>query len=160
MRCAHLDGSAFFGDAAGNDPVRGDLACHPWPGSGIGVLTHSLRPRMCGRSYRTLAFAYFREPLNETLYGEETQYLEGHRLPLAERPALVAHGWYQKPYRMFSMKVTLLISFSVVNPSLTLSNADSRRKRMPSSRAARLISDVGFLSRIISRMRSLKSSNS
>jgi len=61
---------------------------------------------------------------------------------------------------MLSMKVTLLISFNVVSPILTLSRADSRRNRMPSSRAARRISDVGFLSRIISRMRSLKSSNS
>ena len=61
---------------------------------------------------------------------------------------------------MLSMNVTLLISFSVVMPSLTLSSADSRRKRMPSSRAARRISEVGFLSRIISRMRSLRSSSS
>ena len=63
-------------------------------------------------------------------------------------------------YRMASMNVTLLISFSVVMPSRTLSSADSRRKRMPSSRAARRISDVGFLARIISRMRSLKSRSS
>jgi len=65
-----------------------------------------------------------------------------------------------RTYREVSMNVTLLISFSVVNPVLTLSRADSRRKRMPSSRAARRISEVGFLSRIISRIRSLKSSNS
>ncbi len=63
-------------------------------------------------------------------------------------------------YRMVSINVTLLISFSVVNPPRTLSSADSRRKRMPSSRAARRISDVGFFARIISRMRSVKSSNS
>ena len=64
------------------------------------------------------------------------------------------------PYRIASINVTLLISFSVVIPNRTLSSADSRRKRMPSSRAARRISDVGFLARIISRMRSLKSSSS
>jgi len=63
-------------------------------------------------------------------------------------------------YRIASMNVTLLISFSVVMPSRTLSSADSRRNRMPSSRAARRISDVGFLPRIISRMRSLRSSSS
>jgi hypothetical protein len=63
-------------------------------------------------------------------------------------------------YLIASMNVTLLISFRVVIPSRTLSSADSRRKRMPSSRAARRISDVGFLARIISRMRSLKSSSS
>src|ERR1700733_2428489 len=63
-------------------------------------------------------------------------------------------------YRIASMKVTLLISFKVVRPSRTLSSADSRRNRIPSSRAARRISEVGFLARIISRIRSLKSSNS
>jgi hypothetical protein len=70
------------------------------------------------------------------------------------------NGLQNSRYRMASMNVTLLISFSVVMPSRTLSSADSRRKRIPSSRAARRISDVGFLARIISRMRSLKSSNS
>jgi hypothetical protein len=63
-------------------------------------------------------------------------------------------------YRILSMNVTLLISFSVVRPILTLSRADSRRNRIPSSRAARRISEVGFLARIISRMRSLRSSTS
>jgi len=58
------------------------------------------------------------------------------------------------------MNVTLLISFRVVMPAFTLASADSRRKRMPSSRAARRISDVGRFSRIISRMRSVNFSNS
>src|SRR6202040_755072 len=52
-----------------------------------------------------------------------------------------------------STNVTLLISRSVVTPFITCSTADSRRKRIPSSRAAFLISDVGRFSRIISRMR-------
>ncbi len=39
--------------------------------------------------------------------------------------------------RIVSINVTLLISFNVVDPARTLSSADSRRKRMPSSRAAR-----------------------
>ena len=43
------------------------------------------------------------------------------------------------------MNVTLLISFSVVMPSRTLSTADSRRNVMPSSFASRLISEVGRL---------------
>ena len=64
------------------------------------------------------------------------------------------------PYRMVSIKVTLLISLSVVVPLRTLSSADSRRKRMPSSRAARRISEVGFFAKIISRIRSVKSSSS
>ena len=51
-----------------------------------------------------------------------------------------------------STKVTLLISRSVVVPSITRSTADSRRNRIPSSRAAFLISEVGLFSRIISRM--------
>jgi hypothetical protein len=58
------------------------------------------------------------------------------------------------------MNVTLLISRSVVMPGAPSSTADSRRNVMPSSRAARLISEVGRLSRIISRILSLKSSNS
>ena len=45
----------------------------------------------------------------------------------------------------YSMKVTLLISFSVVSPARTLATALSRREVMPSSCAARLISDVGCL---------------
>src|SRR5262249_60499621 len=52
-----------------------------------------------------------------------------------------------------STNVTLLISRSVVTPASTRSTADSRRKRMPSSRAAFLISDVGRRAR--SRPRSL-----
>src|ERR1039458_1808124 len=53
-----------------------------------------------------------------------------------------------QPQRMVSIKVTLLISFRVVTPPRTLSSADSRRKRMPSSRAALRISDVGLFSKI------------
>ena len=59
-----------------------------------------------------------------------------------------------------SMNVTLLISRRVVIPERIFSTAESRRNVMPSSRAARLISEVDRLSRIISRMRSLKSSSS
>ena len=51
-----------------------------------------------------------------------------------------------------STNVTLLISRNVVVPLMTRSTADSRRNRIPSSRAAFLISDVGRFSRIISRM--------
>src|ERR1043165_342752 len=79
------------------------------------------------------------------------------RLLVADRCPLATSHFY---YRIVSMNVTLLISFSVVMPERTLSSADSRRNRMPSSRAARRISDVGLRARIISRMRSLKSSNS
>src|SRR6516165_8968340 len=50
-----------------------------------------------------------------------------------------------------STKVTLLISRRVVTPAMTCSTADSRRNRIPSSRAAFLISDVGRFARIISR---------
>src|SRR5580704_3812413 len=60
----------------------------------------------------------------------------------------------------YSMNVTLLISFSVVTPLRAFAMADSRKKVMPSSRAMRLISDAGRLSKIISRMCSLKSSSS
>ena len=41
------------------------------------------------------------------------------------------------------MNVTLLISLSVVMPARAFSSADSRRNVMPSSRAARRISDAG-----------------
>ncbi len=58
------------------------------------------------------------------------------------------------------MKVTLLISLSVVRPSRTLARAESLRNVIPSSRATRLISDVGRRLMIISRMWSDKSSNS
>ena len=51
-----------------------------------------------------------------------------------------------------STNVTLLISRSVVVPCITRSTADSRRNRIPSSRAAFLISAVDRFSRIISRM--------
>jgi len=64
------------------------------------------------------------------------------------------------PYRELSINVTLLISFKVVKPIRTRSRADSRRNRMPSSRAARRISELGRLSRIISRIRSLSSKSS
>src|SRR5665213_282363 len=59
-----------------------------------------------------------------------------------------------------SMKVTLLISLSVVTPARAFSSADSRRNVIPSSRAARRISDAGRRLRISSRMRSERSSNS
>src|SRR4029077_10518206 len=59
-----------------------------------------------------------------------------------------------------SMNVTLLISRRVVTPARIFSTAESRRKVMPSSRAARLISEVGRRFRIISRMRSVRSSSS
>src|ERR1019366_4900875 len=59
-----------------------------------------------------------------------------------------------------SINVTLLISRKVVIPSRIFSTAESRRKVMPSSLAARLISDVGRRFRIISRMRSVRSSSS
>ncbi len=51
-----------------------------------------------------------------------------------------------------STNVTLLISFSVVSPSITRSTADSRSSRMPCSFAARFTSEIGRLSRMISRM--------
>ena len=57
------------------------------------------------------------------------------------------------------MNVTLLISRSVVTPARIFMTADSRRNVIPSSRAARLISEVDRLSRIISRIFSLKSSS-
>src|ERR1017187_6482225 len=59
-----------------------------------------------------------------------------------------------------SMNVTLLISRNVVVPCRSFSTADSRRNVIPSSRAARLISDVGRLFKINSRRRSDKSSSS
>jgi hypothetical protein len=48
-----------------------------------------------------------------------------------------------------------LISRSVVTPVMTRSTAGSRKNRMPSSRAAFLISEVGRFSRISPRMRSV-----
>jgi hypothetical protein len=60
----------------------------------------------------------------------------------------------------YSMNVTLLISFRVEIPANAFCRADSRRKVIPSSWATRLISEAGFLSRIISRIRSDRSSNS
>ena len=59
-----------------------------------------------------------------------------------------------------SMNVTLLISFSVVKPRFTRSSAESRRKSMPSAAASLRTSEAGFLSRIISRMGSVRSSSS
>ena len=56
--------------------------------------------------------------------------------------------------------MTLLISRSDVVPLMTRSTADSRRNRIPSSRAAFLISEVGRFSRISSRMWSVRSSSS
>jgi len=87
------------------------------------------------------------------LHGENS-YLGGCSCALPAMPGVTI------PQRMVSIKVTLLISFKVVNPPRTLSSADSRRNRMPSSRAAFRISEVDFRSRIISRIRSVKSSSS
>jgi len=96
-------------------------------------------------------------------FHEEDSYLRDAGIELAALQ-MVTTLWSpasgSRPQRMVSMKVTLLISFRVVNPARTLSSADSRRKRMPSSRAAFLISEVGLRSRIISRMRSVKSRSS
>ena len=63
-------------------------------------------------------------------------------------------------WRYCSTKVTLLISFTLVTPSRILAKPLSRNVIMPSSRATRLISEVGRRSTIISRMRSVRSSNS
>src|SRR5215469_6434746 len=63
-------------------------------------------------------------------------------------------------YLVVSINVTLLISLSVVNPRFTLSSADSRRKCIPSSRAALRISLLGRFARIISRTLSVSSSSS
>ena len=64
----------------------------------------------------------------------------------------VQAGHVEKTTLGHSTNVTLLISLSVVSPVSTRSTAHSRRNRMPSSRAAFLISDVGRRARIISRM--------
>src|SRR5204862_2771887 len=51
-----------------------------------------------------------------------------------------AGGFAERSKQAHSTNVTLLISRRVVIPSMTRSTAHSRRKRMPSSRAAFLIS--------------------
>src|ERR1019366_5253192 len=76
----------------------------------------------------------------------------GGRRFLQQRFKLVEH--------YASINVTLLISRKVVIPRRIFSTADSRRKVMPSSLAARLISEVGRRFKIISRMRSVRSSSS
>ncbi len=58
------------------------------------------------------------------------------------------------------MKVTLLISRSVVTPKRTFSSADSRKNTMPSCRAVRRISELGRRARIISRTVSVSSRSS
>src|SRR5688572_24125671 len=60
----------------------------------------------------------------------------------------------------YSTNVTLLISRKVVLPSITFCSADSRRKTIPSSPAAFLISEAGRRSMIIVRMWSERSSSS
>src|SRR5207244_9629148 len=67
---------------------------------------------------------------------------------------------FETGQRAHSTNVTLLISRNVVTPSSTRPTAHSRRNVMPSSRAARLISDVGRRSRIMSRILSVKSISS
>src|ERR1035437_849178 len=62
-------------------------------------------------------------------------------------------------YRDASIKVTLLISLSVVRPRRTRSSADWRRKLIPSFWASLRTSEVGFFSRINSRIGSVKSSS-
>jgi len=52
------------------------------------------------------------------------------------------------------------IASGVVMQVITRSTADSRRNRMPSSRATFLISEVGRFARISSRIRSVRSSSS
>src|SRR6266498_1845411 len=59
-----------------------------------------------------------------------------------------------------STNVTLLISRNVVVPSITFSSADSRRKFIPSSLAAFLISEAGRRSIIMPRIRSERSRSS
>ena len=58
------------------------------------------------------------------------------------------------------MNVTLLISFRVVTPCRTLASPESRKNVMPSSRATRLISEVGRRLTIISRIWSERSRSS
>src|SRR5262249_48786898 len=62
--------------------------------------------------------------------------------------------------RYSSTNVTLLLSFMVVIPAFIFARPLSRSVAIPSSRAARLISEVGRRSTIISRMRSVRSINS
>src|ERR1700691_3869859 len=64
------------------------------------------------------------------------------------------------PTQEHSRNVTLLISRRVVRPARTFLSPDSRRNDMPSSLAARLISEVGRREMIISRMRSERSRSS
>src|SRR5262249_6352328 len=61
---------------------------------------------------------------------------------------------------LHSTNVTLLTSFNVVHPSKTLARAASRRKAIPSSLAAFLISAAGRRSRISPRIRSDRSRSS
>ena len=58
------------------------------------------------------------------------------------------------------MNVTLLISLKVVTPLRIFITADSRRNVMPSSRAARLISELGRRSQNHVADLSVRSSNS
>ena len=107
-----------------------------------------------------------RQRRHERVFGDRFDRMRGdHRLAAAPLEARSRHAssgdvhghWRRRTLaerreRAHSTNVTLLISRSVVTPAMTCSTADSRRNRMPSSRAAFLISDVGRFSRIISRM--------
>src|SRR5262249_60442156 len=64
------------------------------------------------------------------------------------------------PGHRTSTKVTLLISWSVVFPPSALLMADSRRKIIPSSRAARLMSALERRRRVHSATLSVTSSSS
>jgi len=125
-------------------------------------------PRQCDASWfhRVLVLpmtsaCLFQKPAIPLQQLDDISYLHGENSYLGGCSYCTAgHASGNQPQRMVSIKVTLLISFRVVNPPRTLSRADSRRKRMPSSRAAFRISEVGLFSRIISRMRSVKSRSS
>src|SRR5262249_15603422 len=80
-------------------------------------------------------------------------HLDGHerRLGLHEAPEEPSSSVPQATVQATSTNVTLLISCSVVLPPRALFTADSRRKIIPSSRAARLMSALLFREMITSR---------
>lgn len=84
--------------------------------------------------------------------GELKRHLGPLRRP--EETSEAVHGvarWLQRRTHATSTNVTLLISCKVVIPANTRCRAESRRKVMPSSRAAFLISDAGRRARMSSR---------
>src|SRR5204862_2634977 len=83
-----------------------------------------------------------------------------HDARAARRFSLLPSAFCLLPSYVYSTNVTLLISLSVVCPSITLRRADSRRNVIPSSFAAFLISDAGLRSRIMPRIRSERSRSS